>query len=204
MRAWLGVMAAVVALGWAATASAADYKTLHAINGGPPTVVPPLPADSKPRAVQFVRVVLHPQDGEAWALEYRSFAVDDPDHPGPPPRLVSWNSGAAEQKIAPFERVFEEEMRKAGFAAQTSDSTTPAANNQSMRASSPNAAPSIGTAMSAAHASSPGSVIAVSNRASSAVVRGVWRPSAYVAPAMTPSSHSGSRLDTTGMCAKLK
>jgi S1-C subfamily serine protease len=106
----------------AASATAGDYKTLHAINGGPATVVPPLPANSKPRAVQFTRIVIHPKDGEPWALEYGSVAVVDPDHPPPPPRLVTWNSGASEQNIAPFERAFDEELKSAGFAAQSSES----------------------------------------------------------------------------------
>ena len=49
-------------------------------------------------------------------------AVHDPDHPPPPPRLVPWNGGAAEQKVAPFVRVFDEELTKAGFSAEAADS----------------------------------------------------------------------------------
>jgi S1-C subfamily serine protease len=123
MRIAISALAALVALGALVTgAAAADYKSLHAVNGGAPTQVPPLPVSAKPRPVQLSRVVVHPQDGEAWALEYDSAAIGDPDHPPPPPRLVPWNSGASDQKVSTFARVFDEEMQKAGFAAQATDS----------------------------------------------------------------------------------
>lgn len=122
MRIWAAAYAAIALSTIAAGAAAGDYKTLHAINGGPATVVPPLAANTKPRPVQFVRIVIHPKDGEPWALEYGSIVVEDPDHPSAPSRLVTWNSGASEQNIAPFERVFGEELQKAGFTAQAAES----------------------------------------------------------------------------------
>jgi serine protease Do len=121
MRGWIAAVAALMVTALAGGASAGDYESLHAINGGPPTQVAPLPAASKPHPVQLVRVIVHPQDGGAWALEYGSLIVADPDHPPPPPRLVPWNSGAAEQKVAAFARVFDEELQKAGFSAQAAD-----------------------------------------------------------------------------------
>ncbi|THD82073.1 MAG: trypsin-like serine protease [Phenylobacterium sp.] len=122
MRGSIAIIVALAVSVLGSGARGADYKTLHAINGGPPTQVTPLAAASKPRPVQLVRVIVHPQDGGAWALEYGALAVYDPDHPPPPPRLVPWNGGAAEQKVAPFARVFDEELTKAGFAAQAADS----------------------------------------------------------------------------------
>ncbi|HEX3699881.1 MAG TPA: S1C family serine protease [Phenylobacterium sp.] len=122
MRRWRSVLMAMALSALAARATAGDYRTLHAINAGPPSQVAPLPAGSKAQPVQFVRIVIHPKDGEPWALEYGSVAVGDPDHPPPPPRLITWNSGASEQKIDPFVAVFDEELRKAGFTAQSSDS----------------------------------------------------------------------------------
>jgi serine protease Do len=122
MRIWLGFASFIAATVAASAAACADYNTLHAVNAGPPTIVQPLPAGAKAQPVELVRVVIHPQDGGAWALEYGSIVVGDEDHPPPPPRLVSWNSGAADQKLPPFRRVLDEELHKAGFAAPAAES----------------------------------------------------------------------------------
>ena len=60
----------LVALLAATAANGADYKTLRNLNAPPPIQVDPLPAGAKARPVQFVRAVIEPRVGEAWALAY--------------------------------------------------------------------------------------------------------------------------------------
>jgi S1-C subfamily serine protease len=109
--AWIMVCAAL-----ATAAHGADYKTLRNLAATPPVQVEPLPAGAKPMAVQFARAVLAPKVGEAWALAYYSMAVEDPDHPRPRLGLLNWTSGRAEGDASAFGRIFDEELRKAGFS----------------------------------------------------------------------------------------
>jgi len=107
-----------LALGLALTASraqAADYKTLRNLNAPPPVQLQPLPGGTKARPVQFVKAVVQPRNGEAWALAYYSFAAEDPDHPRPALGLLNWNAGRVQAETSSFARAFDEEMSKAGF-----------------------------------------------------------------------------------------
>ncbi|MGH6910439.1 MAG: S1C family serine protease, partial [Phenylobacterium sp.] len=107
------------------SASSADYKTmkaLKALNAGPPTSVTALPTGATPQPVEFVRIVIHPKDGEAWALAYTMGIAYSEEHPAPPDTLLTWNSGRLDAEKAAFERAFDEELAKAGFAAESGES----------------------------------------------------------------------------------
>lgn len=113
--AWMAAAGAALALA-GARAAAADYKDLRTLNAPPPVQLQPLPVDAKPRAVQFVRAVVQPRNGEAWALAYYSIAVEDPDHPRPRLGMLNWNAGRVEAETSSFARIFDEEAKKAGFS----------------------------------------------------------------------------------------
>jgi len=97
-------------LGLAGSAAAADYNTLRHLTATKPTQVQPWSGLDKPAPVQFVRAVIHPKDGEVWALHARvagqEVQLDQ----------LSWRSGAVEQDTAAFGRAFDEELKKAGFS----------------------------------------------------------------------------------------
>jgi S1-C subfamily serine protease len=123
MKSIAALLAAVLAAAVAASAAAADYKTLRRLNAGPQTSVEPVPAGAKARAVEFARIVVHPADGEAWAIAYESVplrAENDMDRPSY--KLMTWDSGASEGERESFARVFNDELKKAGFVAQRGES----------------------------------------------------------------------------------
>ncbi|HLZ75034.1 S1C family serine protease [Phenylobacterium sp.] len=116
--AWLAVALAFAS----GTAHGADFKTLRHLNAPPPTSVTPLAADAHPRPLQFVRIVIQPPNGEAWALAYTSWTIRAEGDTSPVNRLMTWNSGRVQEQPAPFKNVFDEELQKAGFDAAASDS----------------------------------------------------------------------------------
>jgi S1-C subfamily serine protease len=103
----------------ASVAHGADYKTLRNLTTAPPIKLEPLPAGVKARPVQFARAVLEPKVGEAWALAYYSVPLDDPDNPRPTLGFLNWNSGRAEADASAFGRIFDEELKQAGFSVPT-------------------------------------------------------------------------------------
>jgi S1-C subfamily serine protease len=112
MRLLLGLaLASALAAG---SAWGADYKTLRSLQAPPPITVPPLPTGAKPRAVEFVRAVFHPKDGEPWAIVYASTAMGLTDHSL---ETVTWNGGKVEAETSSFSRIFADELKDAGFAA---------------------------------------------------------------------------------------
>jgi S1-C subfamily serine protease len=116
---WVGFLAFVLTAG---PALGADYKSLRRLSAPEVTAVPPLPSGASPRAVQFVRVVVHPKEGEPWAIAYAAIVfgsvTEDPE--GPNYKLLTWRDGRTEADSASFGRVFDEEIAKAGFAASGS------------------------------------------------------------------------------------
>ena len=117
-RAWL----AMVAVCGASATQAATYKELRTLNAPAPTQASPLPAGAKPRALQLARVVIQPKDGEAWAIAYTSIAVRAEEDNRPLYKLMTWSSGRVEAQTASFGRVFDEELKAAGFASDSGDS----------------------------------------------------------------------------------
>ena len=113
------ISAALIACAALAASSAhgADYKTLRNLNAPPPIQLAPLPAGVKAQPLQFARAVIEPRVGEPWALAYYSIPFDDPDHPRPSLGFLNWNSGSIEGDPTVFGRIFNEELRKAGFTA---------------------------------------------------------------------------------------
>lgn len=111
---------AFLALGFAllgTAANAADYKTLRRLAAPTPIQLEPLPAGAKPRATQFAKVVIHPADGQAWALAYESIVLRSEGGPAPVDELLTWDSGRMDAQTAAFERAYDDELRKAGFQA---------------------------------------------------------------------------------------
>jgi serine protease Do len=112
MRHWTWLALALV---FAATsAEAADYKILRHMNAPAPTVVTQIET-AKVQPVQLARVVVHPQDGEAWALAYTSIAIREEGDNRPANRFLTWKSGAVDGDLTAFQRVFDDELKKAGF-----------------------------------------------------------------------------------------
>ncbi len=103
-------------------ARAADYKELRRLNALPPTQVVALPADAKAQPVQFVRVVVQPRNGEAWAIAYTSIMVRAEGDMTPAFKMMTWTSGRVQEQTAVYKRVFDEELKKAGFAGDQVDS----------------------------------------------------------------------------------
>ena len=118
MRLWLGVLLALVAN----SAWSADFSTLRKLQAPPPVTVAALASGEKARSVEFARIVLHPKDGEAWAVVYFSQEMLDPSRPGPSTQFLTWNSGKMDAETSSFGRIFAEELRSAGFAAVGGDS----------------------------------------------------------------------------------
>jgi serine protease Do len=115
---WLTIGLACIA----GAASGADFKTLRHLNASAPTAVAPLPVVSHPRPLQFVRIVIQPHNGEPWALAYNSSSVRGSGETSPADRLMTWNSGRVQEQPAPFKKVFDEELEKAGFTGDAPDS----------------------------------------------------------------------------------
>lgn len=115
---WLAVGLACVA----GASHAADYKTLRYLNAPAPSQAQPLPSGSKPRPLEFAKVVIEPNNGEPWALAYGSVFVRSEDDNSPAYKLLTWNSGRVQEQTAPFKRVFDEELRKAGFSPDGGES----------------------------------------------------------------------------------
>ncbi len=119
MRRWTWL---AFGLALAATAArGADYKTLRNLNAGPPTQVAPAGAASV-QTVQFARIILHPRDGKAWALAYSSTGFRYAEDGTPNFRFLTWQNGAAEADLSGFQRIFDEELKKAGFKSDSGDS----------------------------------------------------------------------------------
>jgi serine protease Do len=117
-------------LGWVAIAFAcaaggaqgAELKALRYLNAAPPTSIIALPSDAKPRPLQFVRIVVQPRNGEAWAIAYTSIAVRAEGDTTPIYKLMTWNSGRVQEETTAYKRVFDEELKRAGFAPDGGDS----------------------------------------------------------------------------------
>jgi S1-C subfamily serine protease len=116
-------VAVAIALGamlLSGAAEAADYKVLRTLQAPPPIQLSSLPAGTTARPVEFARVVFHPKEGEAWALAYESMIAVGGGETAPPPQLselLTWDSGRMDGETATFARAFDEELKKAGFAA---------------------------------------------------------------------------------------
>lgn len=120
-----GVIAAAFvafAMAGASSAVAADYRELRKLNAPPPTPAPRLPANAAVRPVKFARVVVHPRDGEAWAIAYRSIFLRAEGDNTPAFKMMTWNTGASEGETDTFGRIFNEELGKAGFRTEGGES----------------------------------------------------------------------------------
>ena len=104
----------------AASAQAADYKTLRNLTAAAPSQPKPLESGFTARPVQFARVVVAPKNGEAWALAYYSYVGDSIENPKPRLGFLNWSSGPVEADTPAFGRVFSEELKKAGFSTPES------------------------------------------------------------------------------------
>lgn len=104
------------------SAAAADYKVLRSLQAPAPIQLASLPAGTKTKPVKFARIVIHPKDGEAWALAYESWVVRGEGAPPAVSDLLTWDSGRVEAETASFQRAFDDELRKAGFAAEAASS----------------------------------------------------------------------------------
>lgn len=112
---WIGLALSLTLLG--SSAQAADYKTLRNLSAPGVTTVAPLPAGEAARNVQFARIVIHPRDGEAWAIAYGMRSENDlPFH------MLTWDSGRIEGNRAAFERAFDDEFTRAGFKTVAGES----------------------------------------------------------------------------------
>jgi S1-C subfamily serine protease len=103
-------------------AQGADYKELRRLNAPAPTSVTPLPSDTKPQPLQFVRVVIQPRNGEAWAVAYTSIMVRAEGDTTPAYKMMTWTAGRVQDQADAYKRVFDEELKKAGFASDNADS----------------------------------------------------------------------------------
>jgi S1-C subfamily serine protease len=115
--AWVGVGVALMS----GSALGADYRALRNLTVPPPVTLAPAP-DSKVRPVQFARVVIHPKDGEAWAVAYESAPLRSEGDNTPAHRFLTWENGRVEGEKASFERAFDEELAKAGFKIEGGES----------------------------------------------------------------------------------
>lgn len=113
MRGLALMMAALALLG--SKAAAADYKTLRNLQAPPPVVVSPMPAEAKVNPVRLSKVVLQPRQGEGWALLYTSVLLGSPQGDTPADRILLWEDSRSESDAASFSRIFDEELRAAGF-----------------------------------------------------------------------------------------
>jgi len=109
---WIAIIAALLAN----AAEAADYKTLRSLTAPPPARSPSIAPELKTRPVEFVKAVVEPKNGEAWALAYYSIAIEDPDSPLPRLGLLNWNAGRIQADTSGFARIFDEELKAAGFS----------------------------------------------------------------------------------------
>jgi len=116
--AWLAVALAFAS----GTARSADYKELRRLNAPPPTPVSALPADAKAQPLQFVRIIVQPRNGEAWAVAYTSIIVRAEGDNTPAYKMMTWTAGRVQEQTAAYKRVFDEELAKAGFATDGGDS----------------------------------------------------------------------------------
>ncbi|WP_374469790.1 S1C family serine protease [Phenylobacterium sp.] len=113
-----GLAVALVASG----AQGADYRTLRRLQAAAPRVVQPLPAGIQVRPVEFARIVIHPKDGEAWALAYNSRTIPTIRIPPEGDTMLTWQGGRLDGQTASFARVFDRELATAGFAGGGSQS----------------------------------------------------------------------------------
>ena len=116
MRSWAG-LALGLAVVAATAAHGASYAVLRNLSAPPPVEVAQLPAGSELRPVQLARIVVQPRDGEAWALSYPIVMGTE--------QLLTWDVGPVEAQTASFQRVFDEELKKAGFAGDAMQSLFP-------------------------------------------------------------------------------
>jgi serine protease Do len=103
------------------SAWSADYRTLRNLQAPPAVELQPLAAGEKVQPVRFAKVVVHPRDGEAWAVVYASIPVRAEGDTRPPYRLIPWENGRIDADSASFGRAFDEELAKAGFKSDGSE-----------------------------------------------------------------------------------
>jgi hypothetical protein len=120
MKAQLVALAAAVLI--TSAANGADYKTLRTLNAPAPSSPAHLSANAKPRPLQFMRIVIEPRNGEAWAIAYTSVALRAEGDDTPAFRMMTWNSGRVQEQAAAYKRVFDEELQKAGFVSDSGES----------------------------------------------------------------------------------
>ena len=68
-----------------------------------------------PAGAVRARVVIQPKDGEAWAIAYTSIFIRAEGDRTPAYKFMTWSSGRVEAQTASYRRVFDEELKKAGF-----------------------------------------------------------------------------------------
>jgi S1-C subfamily serine protease len=96
-------------------AATADFRTLRRLEAPPPITVAAMPTDRPSNPVQLSKVVVQPREGEGWALIYRSILLSDPDNPPPADRILPWENGRFDAETSSFSRIFDEELKSAGF-----------------------------------------------------------------------------------------
>jgi serine protease Do len=116
--AWLAVGLACAS----GAAQSADYGELRRLSAPPPTQVVALPSDAKAQPLEFMKIVIQPRNGEAWAIAYTSIVVRAEGDTTPAYRMMTWTSGRVQEQTAAYKRVFDEELKKAGFASDGAES----------------------------------------------------------------------------------
>ncbi|RAK60022.1 hypothetical protein DJ021_09505 [Phenylobacterium hankyongense] len=106
----------------AGAASGADYQTLRHLEPPPPVVLQPLASGEKAQPVKLAKVVIHPRDGEPWAVVYSVTVVQIETNASRTASLVPWKRGRIETDDAALVSAFDEELVKAGFKASSSES----------------------------------------------------------------------------------
>ena len=101
-------------------AAGADFRTLRTLEAPPPITVASLPAGIQSSPVQLSKVVFQPREGEGWAAVY-TIMTRDP-HAAESDRMLRWEGGRLEADTASFSRIFDEELKAAGFRSTGEES----------------------------------------------------------------------------------
>lgn len=111
---WFWLVASVLFV--TGQARAADHKTLRRLQAPPPVIVTPLPTDVASSPTRLSKVLLQPREGEGWALIYAASPLYSEGNPRPRDEILPWNDAPSGVDTATFSRIFDEELRAAGFS----------------------------------------------------------------------------------------